>query len=206
MKHARFLFAMRLTIVMVSFLLFVATAPFITQAKSISPTQSAQNAWKNAQASGAYHFSTGIEQITFPAPTLANVGRSSRTDQLFIQGETDLPHHKLSLTLWNSGGSALNPQDGIEIRIDGENAQGRQVGGAWQKIDNFSDSFAPDGDLTAYLAGAKHIKRVSDEHSNPQSFSHYTFVLDGPDFAAHLRDQLEAELIKKGELARRGKS
>lgn len=200
MKRIRSFLALSLAIVTILLLLFVSITPLITHAEPMSSTQRVQQAWQNAQQSGAYHFATNIEQTTFPAPTLANVGRSSRASQLFIEGDTDLPNKSLSLILWNGGGSAQNPKDGIEIRIDGDKATGRQIGGQWQAIDNFSDSFAPGGDLTTYLIGAKHIERADDANSTAHNFTRYTFTLNGPAFAAHLRDQLEAELLKKGEL------
>jgi hypothetical protein len=34
---------------------------------------------------------------------------------------------------------------------------GRVPGGEWTELDDFSDSFAPGGDVAAYLLAARHI-------------------------------------------------
>ena len=82
-------------------------------------------------------------QTTYPAPALVNVGRSSRQDTLHIEGQTNLPARTLQMTLWKDGGSLLNPSDGVEMRIVGDQAYGRSVGSEWQEIDDFSGTFAP---------------------------------------------------------------
>ncbi|HHJ07220.1 MAG TPA: hypothetical protein ENK24_06945, partial [Anaerolineae bacterium] len=199
MKRSYPLFAL---ILVAGGLLFLWTlsAPLKPLAAAPSPEQRVRQAWQNARQAGRYHFATSIEQTTFPAPTLANVGRSTRADQLFLEGDTNLPDRALELTLWRGGGNLLNPKDGVEIRIDGDRAQGRAIGGEWRDIDNFSDSFAPAGDLTAYLAGAKDIRQVEDAHAAAQGLSHYAFTLDGPAFAEYIRRQLEDRLLKTGEL------
>ncbi|NOZ04951.1 MAG: hypothetical protein GXP41_01170, partial [Chloroflexi bacterium] len=165
-----------------------------------------QAAWRRAQQAGAYHFATDILQTTYLAPRVTNVGRSSRQDTLHIEGETNLPDRTMQMALWQNGGSVLNPGDGVEIRIKGDQAYGRQSGGAWQKMDNISTSFAPGNDLLAYLAGAKNVKRVAssvEREDTSRSTLHaarYTFDVDGPAFGRYLRDQLERYLQENGEL------
>ncbi|MEA3395909.1 MAG: hypothetical protein U9R05_00410 [Chloroflexota bacterium] len=147
-------------------LLGTALAPHASQAAlPLSPEQTVQRAWRLAQESGAYHFSTEIVQTTYPAPALVNVGRSSRQDTLHIEGQTNLPARTLQMTLWKDGGSLLNPSDGVEMRIVGDQAYGRSVGSEWQEIDDFSGTFAPDNDLLAYLAGAKNVREIGAGNS-----------------------------------------
>jgi len=170
-----------------------------------SPADQIQAAWRRAQEAGAYRFATDIVQTTYPAPRLTNVGRSSRQDTLYIEGETNLPDRTMQIVLWQDGGSLLNPRDGVEIRIEGDQAYGRQIGGTWQEVDDFSGAFAPGQDLMAYLAGAKNVKREDVKREDLDSrFTHhasrFTFDVDGPAFGAYLRDQLERHLIEKGEL------
>jgi hypothetical protein len=38
---------------------------------------------------------------------LANVGRSSRTDNVYIEGQTDARTRQFLMTLWDGGGNAL---------------------------------------------------------------------------------------------------
>ncbi len=112
-----------------------------------SPEHELQAAWRRAQEAGAYHFATEIVQTTYPAPTLSNVGRSSRQETIYLEGQTDLFSHELFMTLWQ-GGNLLNQRDGVEVRVEDEQAYGRTIGGTWQEMDNFSDAFAPADDLT----------------------------------------------------------
>lgn len=184
-------------------LLGAALAPHDSQAaRPLSPEQTVQRAWRLAQESGAYHFATEIVQTTYPAPALVNVGRSSRQDTLHIEGQTNLPARTLQMTLWKDGGSLLNPSDGVEMRIVGDQAYGRSVGSEWQEIDDFSGAFAPDNDLLAYLAGAKNVRAIAESPVTDHALriTRYAYDVDGPALAAYLRDQLETYLREKGEL------
>lgn len=174
-----------------------------------SPEEEVQAAWRRAQEAGAYQFATEIVQTTYPAPRLTNVGRSSRVDTLYLEGETNLPERTMQMVLWQNGGSVLNPGDGVEMRIEGDQAYGRQTGGGgqdapWQEIDDFSGAFAPGNDLLAYLAGAKNVREVEPENSQfairNSQFTIFSFDVDGPAFGDYLRKQLEEELLRKGEL------
>ncbi|MGD2205171.1 MAG: hypothetical protein PVH17_00205, partial [Anaerolineae bacterium] len=187
-------------------------------ARQPSPEQVVQRAWRNAQESGVYHFATELVQTTHPAPKLANAGRTSRVDSLYIEGETDLPSRSLQMALWQSG-SLLDARDGVEIRVEGDQAYGRTAGSqTWEDLDeaSISGTFAPDNDLLAYLAGAKNIRFVGNQGAGigesgvpdspipdfllPDSLTKYAFDLDGPAFAAYMRDRLEDHLRKQGEL------
>ena len=205
MKHSRH-YPYWAPIVGVTLLLIVlASVPFTPPAAS-APTaeQAVQGAWQRAQESGAYRFATEVVQTTFPAPKLVNVGRSSRKDTLHIEGQVSLPERTLLLSLWSNGGNVLNARDGVEVRIEGDRAYGRQIGGMWQEINDFSNAFAPGSDLMAYLAGAKNVKREAKSEEGESwlapSYTLYSFEVDGPAFARHLRDQMERQLVEKGEL------
>ncbi len=176
------------------------------------PAQAVQNAWRRAQESGAYHFATEIVQTTHPAPTLVNVGHSSRRETLHLEGQADLPDRTLLLTLWKDGGNVLTGRDGVEVRIEGDSAYGRPIGGTWQEIDDFTDAFAPGSDLMAYLAGAANVREAGTETRalpSPEggeardggiTFTRYRFDLDGPAFADYLQRQLEDYLREEGAL------
>ncbi|MBN1878452.1 MAG: hypothetical protein JXA33_29815, partial [Anaerolineae bacterium] len=206
MKHSRYL-STRTFIIIVGILL-ILIAGGVSAAKASDapdPMQAVQDAWARAAQSGVYHFRTEIVQTTYPAPTLANVGRSSRTDNVFIEGQTDTRTRQFLMTLWDGGGNALNGQDAIEIRMDGEKTYGRVSGGEWQEMSDFAGAFAPGSDLMAYLAGVKDVVEVGASVHLPDSTysvvaTQYAFTLDGPSLARHVRDQLEKELVRKGEL------
>jgi hypothetical protein len=64
-------------------------------------------AWQRARAASSYHFASDVVQETIPSATIANVGRSSRTEQLRLEGQADLRRSALELRLWQGGGSVL---------------------------------------------------------------------------------------------------
>lgn len=185
-------------------LLFAVLIPRSSQAMPLPAQQEVQAAWQHAQRAGAYRFATEIVQTTHPAPALANVGRGSRQDTLYIEGQANLANHTLLMTLWQSGGSVLGTRDGIEVRIEGDRAYGRQLGGAWEEIPDFSGAFAPANDLLAYLAGAKNVRQETPDQNEGASlapdYTLYRFDVDGPAFAVYLRDQMERYLVARGEL------
>jgi hypothetical protein len=92
-------------------------------------------AWQRAQESGVYQFTTTVVETTHPAPTVANVGRSSREERLYLEGETNLPESALRLTLWRNGGNVMKLRDGVELRIEADRAYGREIVAALQRQD-----------------------------------------------------------------------
>ncbi len=206
MKHRKHLFLF-IGIILSLILVFNTSSQ---AAPAPSPAQELQNAWRRAQEAGAYHFATEIVQTTYPAPALVNVGRSSRQDTLHIEGQTNVPDRTLVMTLWKGGGSVLTRRDGVEVRVEGDRAYGRPIGGTWQEIDDFTDAFAPDSDLLAYLAGATNVRELgtetrllpspADGGETSIAFTRYSYDLDGPAFAGYLRRQLEDYLRENGGL------
>lgn len=162
------------------------------------PEQAVQAAWQLAQQAGRYQFTTEFAQTTYPAPALANVGRGSRTDRLRLEGQVDLPARSLHMTLWQ--GDVSN--DGMEVRLEGGEGYGRMPGGTWQKIEDFSDAFAPNSDMLAYLAGVKDVQLVAAHAAGDgiPAYTRYHFDFDGPAFAGYVRDRLQEALLARGEL------
>ncbi|MBC8422435.1 MAG: hypothetical protein H8E01_00230, partial [Chloroflexi bacterium] len=164
MKRSSQLMYLALAIGVALLLIGMVMAPLTSgTAPAPSPEQMVQRAWQRAQEAGVYGFSTEIVQTTYPAPALVNVGRSSRKETLHIEGQTNLPERSLLMTLWKDGGSLLNPRDGVEMRVEGDRAYGRAIGGTWEEVDDFSGAFAPGNDLMAYLAGAKNVRELGTE-------------------------------------------
>lgn len=50
-------------------------------------------AWERTRAAGSYHFASDVIQQTIPSATISNVGRTSRTDKLRLEGQADLRRH-----------------------------------------------------------------------------------------------------------------
>jgi hypothetical protein len=157
-----------------------------------------QRAWESAQEVGEYHFSSAVDQTTIPAPAIANVGRSSQRDQYYLEGDVDQSAQSLNLMFWSGSGNLVTQKDGVEIRIEGNQAYGRPIGGIWKEIEAFSGgtAFAPGSDPLAYLAGAKNIQPLD----GGMYYTRYTFDVDGPAFAAYVRERLEDQLRRSGKL------
>ncbi len=169
-------------------------------ASPASAEQQVKTAWHNANLAESFDFATDLAQTTYPAPALSNVGRSSRTDSMRIEGKVDRPSETIRMSLWSGNGHVLNAGDALELRVVRGAAEGRVSGGDWQAMDNVTNAFAPSGDMLGFLAGARNITRQTVTSSGGQLPTVYTFDIDGPALAEHLRVQLEDQLAAKGEL------
>ena len=157
-------------------------------------------AWERVREAGAYSFTADIIQETIPVATAGNVGRTSSQDRLLLQGETNPPADQMNLRLWSEGGSILQAESGIEIKVEGDQAFGRRGAESWQEIDNFTGLFAPDGDFLAYLTAVTDVTDLGTETRAGRTFTRYAFTIDGPAYAHHVRAQLEQEMSQNGEL------
>lgn len=222
MNRSRILKGSAFAITAVLFLSILAGVLLDFRARSRPPTpeEAVHRAWQRARDLGAYRFSTELTATAYTAPTLANVGRPSREERLHLEGSVDLPARTLLLSVWQGGGGILDPGGGVEVRIEGDRAYGRQAGGRWQEIDDFSGAFAPAGDLLIYLAGARNVvemgtetrllPRAEDEGGTGSGgspglrpsafvqFTRYTFDLNGPALAEHVRQQWQRQLLAGG--------
>ena len=194
-------------------------APQVMASASLSPSAQdvVHDAWRLAQKSGKYEFSTEVVQTTYPAPKLSHVGRTTREDRFVLAGQVDESQDTIAMTLWRGGSSPLElaqraPRtegglpNGLQMRIEGNQAYGRQVGGEWEEIDQVSDVFAQAGDPLGLLSSATNIRLLAAEggsrsaSANEVTSSHYAFDVDGQAFAAYMRDKLERQLRESGEL------
>ncbi len=175
-----------------------------------SPQGLVLQAWELAQRSGSYHFATRLEQTTYPAPTIANVGVGSRVESVYLDGSADLPGETLQMRMWQDGGGVGDIAEAAEVRIEGDAAYGRVTGGEWSEIDNFAGSIAPGNDALGFLVAARDIEQTSAESASADHSLHtaalsrtvtrFTFDLSGPALASFMRDKLEEQLRTAGKL------
>ncbi len=166
---------------------------------SARPADPVTAAWEKARAAGSYHFSSDVTQVTVPVAKVTNVGRSSRTEQLHLAGQSDLRAQRLEMQLWSDGGSVLQA-DGVAIKVENGKSFARRGAGEWQEAAGFADAIAPQGDFLAYLQAVRDIKAHAPEERAGLALTRYSFTIDGPTFAAYVRDQMTAALRAKGEL------
>ncbi|MBN1148930.1 MAG: Ig-like domain repeat protein [Anaerolineales bacterium] len=168
------------------------------------------DSWKQLQQAGRYEFSSTVEQTTYPAPKLSNVGRSKTTERYYVSGESDLSNETMLLSLYQNQGSLLNQRDGIEIRVEGDQAWGRGIGSEWQALEDFSGGlFAPANDAASFLVAARNIHYLDsmqtsialpDGTAARVEVDQYSFELDSEIWAGYMRDQLVQELQRAGKL------
>ncbi len=183
------------------FLLSKQTAVYaLPSFTSSSAADQLQAAWDRVREAGAYSFTADIVQETIPVASIDNVGRGSSRDRLYLEGETNPAAEQMSLTLWAEGGTILQTDSGIEIKVDGDQVLGRRSNEAWQEVDNFTSLFAPDGDFLAYLTAVTDVTDLGTETRAGHTFTRYAFTIDGPGYAHHVRTQLQREMARKGEL------
>lgn len=159
-----------------------------------------QGVLDRVQQAGGYHFSADITQTTTPLSLVTNIGQQSREQKMRVEGSTDLALHALDLSIWSQGGSLLSKQDGFQARVNDEGVFVRQGNEDWEKSDDFTGLFAPEGDMMAYLVAVKDLVNEGTETRQGITFTRYTFQIDGRNFAIHLRDQMESSMAQKGEL------
>src|SRR5262245_55064868 len=92
--------------------------PYLVRAAShLMAPDPVTTAWEKAKAAGSYHFTSDITQVTLPVATIANVGRSSRTEKYYLEGQNNLRQNQLELKLWSDGGSILQDASGIGVKV-----------------------------------------------------------------------------------------
>jgi hypothetical protein len=181
----------------IQLILGVAIIPRAVRAVNPDPISAA---WAKARAAGSYQFDSNVTQMTVPVAKVTNVGRQSHTEYLRLEGETNLRQNLLELRLWSDGGSVLQDESGVAIKIEEGKSYIRQGAGEWQESDGVLDGLAPQGDFMAYLQAVGEIKANPPERRAGIQFTRYSFTVDGPAFAAYVRDQMEQTLRAKGEL------
>src|SRR5262245_29082656 len=75
-------------------------------------------AWERAREAGSYHFAGDVLQVTTPSSTVANVGHTSQTDQLHLEGQAKLREQLAELQLWAQDGTVAQAQSGIGVRVE----------------------------------------------------------------------------------------
>ena len=135
-------------------------APVANSLSAPSPEHNIQAVWRNASLADSFAFNTDVTQTTYPALSISNVGQSSRTEAMHIEGNLDRPNQTMLMSLWNGGGNVLSTQDALELRVKGTKTEGRVSGGEWQPMDNSIDAFAPSGDPLSFLSATRNVAQV----------------------------------------------
>ena len=169
-----------------------------------------ERSWKMAQLADSYSFSSDVVMTTTPLATPGNVGMQSTQQSASLKGRTDLAAKTMYITLNRLQNTAYEQTNGIQFKV--ENGQAYQRSSdqeAWQESNDISSTFAPGGNLLAFLMAAKNIRPMPageacpgllPDGSNPPGATCYRFDLDGPAFAEYVSKQTQAQMTANGKL------
>ncbi len=89
--------------------------------------------WERVLGFEQYEYAADVVQTTIPVASVGNIGGQSKKLTYYVEGYTNIPAESMEMTLWSNGGSILQPDSGIQIKIEGETAQARRGSGpCWQ--------------------------------------------------------------------------
>jgi hypothetical protein len=148
-----------------------------------------------------YTFTSRVSQTTHPLPTLANVGLSSETSLVMVEGTVDQQADQIELSIREQSGHLLDGLGQIDLRVQDGEVWGQVQGQEWEALDA---SQAPDtvtSNPSAFLQAAKNVQLAREEERLGQVFQVFTFELDGTAWAEEMRQALQAEMTSRGELA-----
>ena len=183
--------------------------PSFVAAVPLTASQQVQASWNFASDLARYDYQTDLLQTIHPTNKLLNLGRQSRQEHIQISGYTDRLNEQFYMK--------LNGKHALEMKVEDGQSYGRAVGSdQWELVDDeqiASDMFAPNGDPLGFLAAADNVQIVPNQPAEAQSdFSEflnpaidqphtlYSFEVNGPRYAEHMRQLLTEQLRARGEL------
>ena len=131
---------------------------------------------------------------------MLNAGRTSQTDQLYLEGHADAGAEVLEFRLWSDSGSLLQAESSLAVRVAEGKTYTQQNGGAWQESSDFTQAIAPAGDFMSYLVAARDVADLGQETRAGLTFTRYAFRIDGPTFALAVRQQIDEAMRQKGDV------
>lgn len=193
--------------------ILTAAAGLPVLARSVSPTASQQleKAWRRAVSAGRYTYRSTIVQTLHPTARIENAGRAATVQRLTVTGQVDAPADTLTMRIRQGGEQS---RQFIDLKFEQGRTYGRvQADADWAEIEERTDLFTPGGDLMGFLNAAQGVRVLEAGEGDDLLFdellqgeqtaglTRYVFALDGLRYAQYLRDQMEAVLRRKGELA-----
>ncbi len=170
------------------------------QVRTVSAESQVQAAWQRVQRGDSYNFSADVRMNYVPLPTQSNIGRFSRSEGVFLEGQNDLHNETLQLALWGGAVSVTDRTAAYEVRVRDGQTETRSAAGEWEPSEQSSVSFAPEGDFLAFLDVATDVTHLGDAIINDQLISKYSFEIDSVAYANRLRSLTQTRMQQSGEL------
>ncbi len=184
-------------------LLLAATSYRLWFAEPVSASGEVDQVWRNVQNSDRYAFTASVENKTIPLPTVGNIGRFSKTDTLYLEGENNLRDEELLLALWGGGVNVLDQSSAYQLRLADGKVETRIGDEEWQAGNELNVGFAPGGDFLAFLDVATDIQVVAESATGvtpDASYTIYQFNVDGPAYAQRLTRISQEHLVETNQL------
>ncbi|HYN89710.1 MAG TPA: hypothetical protein VER55_14345, partial [Ardenticatenaceae bacterium] len=148
-----------------------------------------------------YEFISRAEQSTHPLPTFENIGLGSETNSVLVEGLVDQRADRVELGITEQDGYLLDGMRQVEFRIEEGQISSRRPGQEWEVLDPEHALDAATTDPVAFLKAARHAQAREPEQRLGRTFQVIAFELDGRAWAELMRQQLQQEMARRGELA-----
>jgi hypothetical protein len=184
MKHRR-----SLSWLILSLFLFVFVLLAYSPAASSAQPSPIETAWQRVLDLGAYDFTADVEQTLIPRPIPTMIGRTDERVDMRFEGDVILPDRaRLRLRL-EGAGLGVTPIELVQHGAETYLLKGDEripVGGP--------AGVPSTGDYLSYLAAAKNVRPCAPADAPTGGpLTCYAFDIDGARFAAHVRDQVQAQ-------------
>ncbi|MEZ4620082.1 MAG: hypothetical protein R2867_31895 [Caldilineaceae bacterium] len=189
----------------------LSAQPALADRLSQSAYQRLHAAWQRAGNIAQYDYHSTILQTTTPATTLSNAGRSPQTQRVRVDGSLDKAADAMQMQL------QVGQQPPIAVKIADGQAYGRQGNeGEWVELEETPELFGPaatprlsrgrggcaelGADGTGMADFSVPAAPLAARDSDNAEVTRYALDLSGPKFAGFMKEQMEDELRRKGEL------
>ncbi len=185
-------------------------------ASAIAAGEPLHRAWRAASEIGRYRFETQMLETVHPVAGIRNAGRQPSSHRGQISGHIDRPGQALSLSLREA---MLTRGREVQIEIADGRGRTREGDGPWQALESaqLAEVFGGNADPLGHLSAARDLRllevrldgadgpagagsRLAGDGEARPAIERYAFRLDGPAYARLMRDRMQAELHRSGEL------
>ncbi len=148
-----------------------------------------------------YQFISRVDQIIHPLPTLANIGLSSANSSALVEGTIDQRADRVELRINEQSGHMLDGLRQVEFRVEDGRAWSRTQGQEWATLDPGQTLDRATNNPGAFLQAAHNARLRGVEKRLGHEFRLIGFDFDGVAWAEVMRQAMQKEMTRRGELA-----
>ncbi len=129
-----------------------------------------QRVYQQLATLDGYAFRSTVVQTTHPLPTVANIGLTSKSDSMLIDGSIDRPNDLTLLSLLEQSGSLLDGARQIELKLQKGEVWGRVQERQWEKLDESSKPDPNNSEPAAFLQATHNVQFMGSEERGGKTF------------------------------------